>query len=209
MKINDMLPNTGRYFDEGGKVRNIIERITGALNEINSDHAAIHSGYGYCLHLYHATLAAGASKIYRIKGPTTLFAHIKSIQIAAQGAPLRVELIQEANFTNLGVEITGAIRNLNHNYPTANQTKVYDGSVAYTGGVVWCSVVVYGDTSGAGAGLSASSGQFIQSDYLEYVTKDGEENYVLKITNLNAGGGDPALHINSNMFFYEEPLGFY
>lgn len=207
MKIKDMLPNTGRYFDEGGKIWNIIERITGSVKEINSDHSAIHAGLGYCLHLYHASLAPGVSKNYRIKGPTTKYAHLKSIQVSAQGAPLLVELIQEAAFTNLGVEITGAIKNLNHNYPDVNQTKVYDGSVAYTGGEVWCSIVVQGNTTGGGANITSSSGQFIQSDYLEYDTKDGDENYVLKITNLSAEA--TAQYINTNMFFYEEELGSY
>ena len=203
--IDKMYPHSGRYLDEDSEQRNVIEKITGGFKEINSDHSAIHMGYGYCLHLYHASLAAEAVKTYRFKGPTTLFAHIKSIQVSAMGAPLKVELIRNPTITGAGTEITGSINNLNDNVSNVAQSKVYDGTVTYTGGNVWCSVIVHGDTDGAGVSKSLSSGSFIQSDYLEYITKDGNTDYILKITNLSTT--DVAEHIASNMFFYEEPQG--
>jgi hypothetical protein len=207
LNIDDRQPNTGRYLDENDRARNIIEGVTGAVKDINSDHAAIHLELGYCMSLYHASLAAGAKKIYRVVGPETLFAHIKSIKVSAQGAPLMVKLITEPTITTPGGEIAGCIRNLNHNSEKLNQLHVFDGSVAYTGGSVWCPVIVHGDTGGVGGNKIAASGQFSESDFLEYVTKNDAEEYILEIENLNAPGGDPAVHILTRMFFYEEPYG--
>jgi hypothetical protein len=209
MKIDERAPNNGRYLDEQDNPRNIIEQVTGAVNEINSDHAAIHKKWGFCMSLYHASLAGAAKKVYRIVGPTTMFAHVKSIKVSAMGAPLMIKLIKGATITAPGVEVTDAVCNLNHNGEDNNELKVYDGNAAYTGGKVWCPVIVHGDTAGAGGNKIASSGQFTESDNLEYVTKSEGEEYILEIENLNAGGGDPATHILTRMFFYEEPYGAY
>ncbi len=201
---DNMHANTGNYITKEDTTVNVVESITGSFKNTNSDHSAIHLGYGYCLHLYYASLAGNATKTYRIKGPTNLFAHIKGIQISASGSVIRAELIKDAAITNPGVEITGMINNLNHNSIRTPQTKVFDSNVTYTGGSVWCSAIVQGDTTGGGNATSRSGGEFIQQDYLEYVTKSEDEDYILKLTNLTA---DTAAYIQINMFFYEEPKG--
>lgn len=205
MSIDKFTPQTGRYMDENGNPRNVVELITGGFKEINSDHDLIHKGIGFCMHLYHSSLAHSSNKVYRFKGPDTKFAHIKNIVVSSQGAPISVELIKDVTITNVGTEITDAIQNLNHNSEEEPESKVFEGAAAYSGGEVWCNTVIHGDTGGAGANTTASSGSFVQSDYLEYITKDDEEEYIIKVTNLS--GSDAALHTNINMFFYEEPLG--
>lgn len=184
------------------------EDITRGLRSINTDHGAIHLGIGFCLHLYHDSLAQGAHKIYRFKGPSTLFAHIKSIQLSAEGATLLAKLVKGATITNLGTELTDCICNLNDNSLITPQSKVFDESVAYTGGITWCSAIAHGDTTGTGvdANRSRSSGEFIQSDYLEYVTKSNDTDYVIDIKNIDTKD-NPALNISVDMFFYEENQG--
>jgi hypothetical protein len=178
-----------------------IEDLTGGVEEINTDHSLIHKGYGLCASIYLATLAPNAIKIWRFKGPTTRFAHIKSLHVNSQGAPLKIELIKNATITNQGSEIVGAIQNLNDNSLVTAQSKLYDSAVAYTGGNVWCTVIVNGSTTNQ----STSSGSFVQNINQEYITKTGDTNYIIKITNLSAT--DTASHLMFGMFFYEETQG--
>jgi hypothetical protein len=200
---NNRLPNNPVYLHDDGE-RNAMDQITYSFKNTNSDHSAIHLGYGMCMHMNHATLLGNAEKTYRIKGPSTLFAHIKSIQVSSEGSTIKCELIKDAVITNPGTEIVDAIQNLNHNSSRTPQTKVYDSSVTYTGGKVWCSVLVHGDTTGGGSNTSRSSGSFNQNENLEYITKNNDTDYILKITNLTS---DTAINTHINMFFYEEPKG--
>lgn len=178
-----------------------IEELTGGVPEINTDHALIHKGYGLCASIYLATLAASATKVWRIKGPTTLFAHIKSLILSSQGATIKIELIQNPTITMAGTEITGAIKNLNHNSLVVPQSKIFDSAVAFTGGDIWCTAIAHGETTNQ----STSSGTFVQNLNQEYVTKNGDEDYIIKLTNLSAT--DAASHLLFSMFFYEETQG--
>jgi hypothetical protein len=178
-----------------------LETLTGGVEEINTDHALIHKGYGLCASIYLATLAANGTKVWRLKGPTTRFAHIKSLHVSSQGAPLKIELIRNATITNAGTEISGAIKNLNDNSLVVAQSKMYDSTVTFTGGDAWCTVVVNGETTNQ----SVTAGQFVQNQNQEYVTKSGDTDYIIKITNLSST--DTASHLIFGMFFYEESQG--
>ena len=188
------------------------ESITRGLVSTNSDHSAIHRGFGYCKHLYFEELGFGAKKIYRITSPDTLFMHIKSIQVGLIGATCSVKLMRgtTANpltITNAGIEEPCAC-NLNDNSMMTAQSKFYDGTVEYTGGETWCEVIVRGSTSAETKQASSQqeAGQFVQSDYLEYITKDGETEYILEIENIDSEEST-AYDITVDMFYYEEPQG--
>lgn len=181
------------------------EAITGGLLSINTDHANIHMGAGYCCHLYLATLDAEAKQVWLFKGPSTLYAHIKGIQVTAQGATVRVRLVKGITVTDQGTEITDAIENLNDNATNVTQSKFYDGDAAFTGGKTWCSTIVHGSTDVSGNKVFQSAGKFIQQDYLEYVTKKNDTVYALELENLDSV--NDAVHIDVNMFFYEESKG--
>jgi len=188
--------------DNGSIITNIpLEGLTGGVEEINTDHALIHKGYGLCASIYLATLAPNATKIWRLKGPTTRFAHIKSLHVNSQGAPLRIDLIRNATITNMGTEISDAIQNLNDNSVVVAQSKLYDSAVAFTGGTIWCSVVVNGATTNQ----TISAGSFVQNVNQEYITKSNDTDYIIRITNLS--GSDTASHLMFGMFFYEESEG--
>jgi hypothetical protein len=183
------------------QIEGLTEEITGGMKSINTDHGLIHQGYGYCVSLYLASLAPNAFKRYRFKGPTTLYAHIKAIQLSLIGSTVSAKLIKNPVITNAGVEITDAINNLNDNSTSVAQSKFYDSAVTYTGGTVWCRVIVNGSTTAQ----SSSGGSFIQNDNLEYISKKNDTDYIIELQNLD--NSDTALHLNLSMFYYEEPNG--
>ena len=194
-----------KYFQDVSEViTEAQEPITHGLKAINTDHGAIHLGFGFCASLYLASLAGSAIQRWRIKGPTTKYAHLKSIQVSAEGSSLSVKLIKDVTIVNSGTEVAGAINNLNHNSTILPTTKIYDSGTTYTGGNTWCQVIIHGDTSGVGTGIGSNGGNFVQSDYLEYITKTGDEDYVLEIQNLKT---DVASNISVQLFFYEESQG--
>lgn len=199
-------PNNGFYLDELGHERNVVEPITGGFKGINTDHAAIHKGLGYRVHLFHASLAQGAKKVYRVKGPTTKFAHIKSIVVNSEGATISVKLLRGVTITVAGTELE-TITNMNDNATDVNELRVFEDST-YNGGSVWSMIVANGDTAGTGvdANRSRTAGSFIQSEYLEYVTKSGGAEYIIEVENIDSKA-NPALSTSIDMFFYEEPYG--
>ncbi len=206
---NITMKSLGQYADILKKAQ---EQITCGFISTNSDHSAIHRGYGYCRHLYFEELLFGSKKIYRITSPETLFMHIKSLQIGLIGATCSAKLIRgtTANplvITNAGTEEPKST-NLNDNSSNMPQSKFYDGTVTYTGGEVWCEVVVRGSTSEETKQASAqqTAGQFIQNDYLEYVSKDNNTEYILEIENIDSEE-NTAFDITIDMFYYEEPKG--
>lgn len=211
MNIEEYQPKTGKMIGDDNVVRNILDPITRNPRNTNSDHSAIHYGLGMCMHLYEESLAAEAKQIYRIKGPTTLFAHVKNIEVSGAGATVAVRLVRSTVaspivITDAGDEIVGAIQNLNDNATNIPQSKVYDTSVAYTGGEVWCEKIAHGDTDASGNKNVQSGASFVQNPNLEYVTKDGDTDYIFEIENLDAVNA--VSHLNVSMFFYEEPEGY-
>ena len=183
------------------------EKITRGVRSINTDHAAIHLGWGFNIHIYETSLEFGAKKIYRFKGPSTLYAHIKSIQAGCTGATVRAKIIKDATITGNGT-IREALRNLNHNATQTAESEIYDGAVTYTGGITWAEVILRGFTSDSGkfAPSQQNAGEFIQNDYLEYVTKTNNENYIIEIENIDSEEST-AFDLTLDFFFYEEPLG--
>ena len=205
MNINEFSPQNGRMLGEDSKARSILDPITHNPRNTNSDHSAVHYGMGMCMHLYTASIAPEAKHIYRFKGPTTLYAHIKGMEVSGQGATVAVRLIKRATITVAGTEITGAIQNLNDNAEVEPQSKVYDTNVEYTGGIVWCQKLAHGNTDSSGNKNIQSGASFVQNPNTEYVTKSGDTDYIIEIENLD--DNNSLVHLNVNLFFYEEETG--
>jgi hypothetical protein len=201
-----MVKEDGHFINMADIIDKAEEPITKGIRSINTDHGAIHLGWGYCAHLYHKELAVGAKKIYRFKGPSTKYAHIKSIQAGAIGSTIAARIIKDVTITVMGTK-EDCLCNLNHNSLHEAQSEIYDGSVVYTGGKTWCEVIIRGYTSEDSkfAASMQTAGQFIQNDYLEYVTKSNDEDYIIELENI---GDDTAYDLSIDMFFYEEPLGY-
>jgi len=200
--INDLTIKMSNILDTA------VEPISEGFKNINTDHGAIHQGFGYIANLYTDSLNQGSKKIFRIKAPTTLYAHLKSIQISSEGASIKVSIIKDCTIDNLGTELD-TLTNLNHNSNIPAQSKFYENAT-YTGGNVWTQLVIHGDTSGVGATLNRprTNGEFIQNDYLEFVTKKDDENYIIEVENIDVKD-NPAVEILIFVFFYEESEGFY
>lgn len=90
-------PNTGRFQDENNTPRNIIERVTGAVNSISSDHAAIHSKWGYAMSGIFVSVANGATVNLAFKTPTVAsnkYVHLKREEFWASGNKVRTDLYE-------------------------------------------------------------------------------------------------------------------
>ena len=92
------------------------ESITKGVNNINSDHAIIHMGYGGLTDDYF-TLGNGATKEYCFTCPTVLYPHFKNIKLQGLGGSVKLEILRGATVTvNTGTAVL--ITNPNDNAPT-------------------------------------------------------------------------------------------
>lgn len=197
-KVRDMLPNTGRYFDETGAVRNVVEQVTGGFVGTESDHTSNHLGYGYNAHMEVANLAAGQSKSWCWTGPATLFAHLKNFSLTVLGSSGRLELLRGAAVTvNTGAVVP--LNNTNDNSENLSQSELR-ADPTYTGGVMWDKVLALADSTNQNIG----SAQFQSTPFVELVTANENTNYVFKLTNI---GADNMVFAGIKVFFYEEPRG--
>ena len=76
----------------GNIISYVTDRITSALEFINTDHAYIHHGIAYKSHLYVGNLAAAASVSFSFKTPATKYCHLKDLQLISVGASVVAEL---------------------------------------------------------------------------------------------------------------------
>ena len=201
---NNYGPQSSRRILEDGTVVNQNEGITGFPGYINSDHANIHFKAGYVFSAKIATIAASATKSYRIEGPTDLFMHLKNLKVSGFGASLHVKLVKGATTDAAGTAMTNGqtgFHNLNHNGDDTPQSTIYENSTRTASGYVWDQDITYGDTTGN----RGDGSNFVQTDYLEYVTKSSDEEYFLEITNLD--GANAATNVLVKFFMYEEAAG--
>lgn len=209
--IDEMAPKSGRYVDDTSTARNIIEHVTGSPSVIQTDHKYIHVGIAYKAHLNIGALAAAASESYSLKTPAGKYLHFKNMRLQAMGASVKVEIMRGTTASPLVVasagdaasELTGP-NNVNDN--SANVTGVViKKTPTYTdnkAGAVWDYVTVLGDSTNQFTSVMDAK----QGENFEWVMKP-DTYYVIKFTNLSAGGGDAASGVELEMFWYEEDDG--
>jgi hypothetical protein len=196
--LENMYPNTGRYLDEDGASRNVIEQITGAFRTTESDHTANHLGYGFKTHIEVSNLASAQALSWCWTGPSTLFVHLKNFALSVLGSSGKLEILRGADVTvNTGAAVP--FTNTNDNSEIVAQSTL-KATPTYTGGTRWDQVLVLIDSTTQNIG----SQQFQSNPYEELVTKDGSEKYIIKLTNI---GNDSMAKAWIKIFFYEEPLG--
>lgn len=188
---------------EKGVILSSYDDFTKSKKTIDTDHYYIHKGLGYCIHNYTALLAFGDKLIYRYVSPLTKYAHIKNIQVSSENATIKVTLKRGIVITGAGTLVTDSINNLNDNVENESGSKLYNGSVTYTGGTEWCSIVVHGGSTNQ----SSTSNTFVQSGETEYIAKNNETDYIIEIENIDEAE-KTANNINLNMFLYEEERGY-
>lgn len=172
--------------------------VTKALMTTESDHTANHYGYGYKTSINIENLAAGQSLSWCLKVGSTLFNHIKNINLSVLGSSARFEFIKGADVTvNTGSVVP--LMNTNDNAANVAQSEIR-ANPTYSGGSVWDSLEAYADSTNQVIGSSSINA----STNEELVTKSDSTNYILKITNI---GSDPLQKAWLKLFFYEEPKG--
>ena len=174
-----------------------IEQLTGGIPNINTDHALIHKGYGYSFSILLNTLAGSAVKEYCLTSPSDLFIHLKNFNIQVLGSSIKAEILVSPTVTvNTGAAVS--ISNLNHNSSLTAETTIKENPT-YTGGTSARAIYALSDSTRQATG----NADFNSNPNQEFITKDGNEQYILKITNLSS---DDCL-VSIDAFFYEETKG--
>lgn len=175
-----------------------IEKITGGVKNINTDHGAHHHGYGWRVSHYVPVLAGDAEKIYALKGPTTLFAHLKDFLLKSLGSTVSLEIIKGATIlSNTGNIIP--ITNTNDNALEVVQSELREDA-AYSGGTLWDDAYAFGSSTNQSVGL----GQINSNPNNELITKNGDEVYIIRLKNRKNDDAEVYWRMN----FYEEPKGY-
>jgi len=205
--------NIGDLYDSindlTNKMSNILDTAFDPINKgfknISTDHSNIHKGIAYMTNLHIDNLQAQNKKIYRIQAPLIKYTHFKNFRITSEGATIKINLIKDVTITSLGADLD-AINNLNHNSNIDADTKFFENST-YTNGTIWREIFIYADTSGTGPNVLRITGEFFETEYLEHITKNNNENYIIEVENIDVKD-NIALNISIDIFFYESPIGF-
>lgn len=172
------------------------EEITGGLTNINSDHAIIHMGYGGLASDY-LTLTDGQVKDYCFTGPLNSYPHFKNIDLHSLGGSVKLEIIKGATVSaNTGDAIT--VTNPNDNAPYIVESTIKENPTS-TGGTVWKAIYALADTTRQSVGNANTS----ESDNQELIMKKGNEQYIIRITNLTSSD----VPVAWTAFWYEEEKG--
>lgn len=185
----------------GVKILKGDEKITGGVTNINSDHVAIHKGYGYGFNIFESALAGQAVSEYSFKAPEKHYVHLKNIVIVTKGGNVKVEILKGVTVTaDEGTAVS--LNQLNDNSSNTADTTI-KASPTYSGGTVWKTAIALADATNQTVGV----GSFSLNPNQELVSKNNDEYYVIKITNLEADVID-AIDVTLDGFLYEEPKGF-
>lgn len=183
-------------------LNNRLENVTNSLVTISTEHTAIHKGYAYIANSIIPSLAYEEKAVFNFISPLTLFPHIKGLSLSLTGATCKASIIEDSTITLAGIK-QDIIHRLNINSTVESDSKIYLGA-EYNGGRAHDTVVVHGSTSVSGKTMSA--GNFIPTDYFEYVLKNGNTDYIFEIENIDTDE-NTAYNIQVRLFFYEEPTG--
>lgn len=186
---------TTLYGEDGQAL--FIEQLTSGMPNINTDHALIHMGYGFSFGMLINTLAGSGTKEYCLTAPTDRYIHLKNVNIQVLGSSIQVEIIKDATVTtNTGTLVP--INNLNHNSSVTASSEIRENP-SYTGGTTVRTVYALADSTNQTTG----NANFNENPNQEFVAKNGEEEYIIKVTNLTSN--DCIVSIDA--FMYEESQG--
>jgi hypothetical protein len=188
----------GFLLDSDMKTRNVVEKVTGGLIVTESDHTAIHKGYGYRLFYDVSNLSAGGEVNICMSTGVDCYTHYKNIQLSVLGASCQVQILKEPLVTlNTGTILTPVNLNTVSNKLSKSTFRL---NPTFTGGVVLDRVSVLLDTTNQVVG----SGQSSVLPYEELVL-DQSEKYIIKIKNIRTS--DTIISASLKFFYYEEPRG--
>lgn len=183
---------------------NFLEKVTGGLSNINTDHGAIHKGYLYYTNLEIASLASTATSYFLLEAPTNLYMHIKGATLSALGSSVKLRVFRNINeITAKGTEQTNISKNTNDNSSSTSDAKFYSGPTT-TGGLTdkWFEAIAYGST--LAGNNTVGNINSLGNPNIEWVSANGNKQYLLEIENI---GSETATDIELNFFHYEELTG--
>ena len=187
----------GKHYDDNRNARNVIERVTGAFAEINTDHKYIHEGIAFRAHIEVGEISGDTEFLFR--APAGKYVHYKNTTMQALGGSVKLQIIR-------GVEVTDSDA-FDSSLPLltepANLSDVSDNNSlveiaknpTYTSGEVWRTEIAYGDSTNQFTSLIETK----SFDNEELVMKPGGD-YVFKLSRY---GSDTPL-VALSLFWYEE-----
>lgn len=187
----------GRFFDDNRNARNVIERVTGAFAEIDTDHKYIHEGIAFRAHIEVGQISGDVEFLFRT--PEKKYVHYKNTTLVVAGGSSKLQIIRGAEVTDsddfdTSLPLLTGPANLND--VSSNESLVeITKDPTYTGGEAWRTEVVYGDSSNQFSSLIETK----SFDNEEMVMKQGAD-YILKLSRY---GSDTPL-ISLSLFWYEE-----
>lgn len=172
-----------------------IERFTGGIKSISTDHAYIHNGQAFSFSAATTSIAAGGVYDFNITTPATGYVHWRPTTFGTSANITILELFEGATRSATGGTITPVNRNRNN--ATASAVTVNYAVTTTATGTLLRSV-----TAGAG-GVTARAGGSASGESEEFVLKPGT-NYLLRLTNI---GSTTATTAYLTGFWYEEGVG--
>lgn len=188
------------------RARNVIERVTGAFSEINTDHQYIHEGIAFKTELYLTTLAHSTTATFSLVTPESKYLHLKDMSLNATAATVKLTLVRGTadsplvldsagtaateilgpnNVNDVSQKVTGVVIKKNPTYVTGQDGEDWDYMLA----------------SGTATNQVRTSMNTSNSPNFEYVLKPATP-YVLKLQNMS--GSVAATDVLLSMFWYEE-----
>ena len=182
----------------GVKVLKGDEFVTDGVSITNTDHSAFHKGYAYAFEIFESQLSGAGVVEYSLKTPLQKYVHLKNLAVKVKGGNAKVEFLKDVTVTvDTGASVD--IVQQNHNSTNTAETTI-KASPTFTGGTALKTMRALADATNQ----SVTSSSFSLSDTQEIVTKNNEEYYVIRITNLEALN---AIDVVLDGWFYEEPKG--
>ena len=191
--------------------QNTLERVTGMVPAINSDHAAIHEGEAFRAILEIGDFGEVTKIEYSLKTPAGYYVHFKNLRLVAVGGTVKVtirrgtsenelridsagetatDLVGPNNLSDVSTKETGVVIKKTPTYDTDGDG---DGE-----GEAWEIVKVVGDETNQFTTVAETQG----SPYEEIVFKP-DTYYVIELEEVT----DSPTNIMLTMFWYEEGEG--
>ena len=188
-----------------------LERVTGMVPAINSDHAAIHEGEAFRAILEIGDFGEETKIEYSLKTPADLYVHFKNLRLVAVGGTVKVTIKRGTEENELRIDSAGETaadlvgpNNLNDTKDietgvVIKQTPTYDTTGDGDGeGEAWEIVKVLGDDTNQFTSVAETQ----TNPYEELVFKP-DTYYVIELEEI----AESPTNIMLTMFWYEEEDG--
>lgn len=186
--------DTPRKYSVGGTP---IESFTTGVPVINTDHEAIHLGFGYSASVYAEAIADDGLRLLELVTPAASsgYVHLKAYKPWSEGGVAKFEIVEAPTLTTGSTALVPLNRKRTGTPGTSAVVLKTDPTSISAG------TVIEGPTAFGGGGAGAGVGGNFSNDQ-EIVLKPST-TYLFRLTNLAGAAKAMGLWI----FWYEEPLG--